>query len=75
MSDLSKYTVQRSWHVAEVQRLDEHGRGLDLPAAVGAHEPPELVLGGTASPRGLLLKGAERFEVTLSLDDLFKGSN
>jgi hypothetical protein len=36
---MSKYTVQRPRHLAEIQRVDEQGRGLDLPAGVGAHWP------------------------------------
>jgi hypothetical protein len=45
-SDMCKYTVQRPRHVSEIQRVDEHGRGLDLPATVGAEEAPELLLSG-----------------------------
>jgi len=42
---------------------------------VGAEEAPELVLSGPSSPRRLLLEGAERFKVTLSVDDLFHGGD
>jgi hypothetical protein len=68
---MSKHAVQRPRHVVEIQRVDQQGRGLDLPAAVGAEEAPELLLSGPSSPRRLLLEGAERFKVTLSVDDLF----
>src|SRR6266498_2044924 len=70
---MSQYTVQRPRHLAEIQRVDEQGRGLDLPAAVGANEAPELLLIGPSSPGRLLLEGAERFKLTLSVDDLFYG--
>ena len=70
---MSKYTVQWPRHLGRSQRVDEQGRGLDLPAAVGAEEAPELLLIGPSSPCRLLLKGAERFKVTLSVDDLFHG--
>src|SRR2546428_13882165 len=70
---MSKYTVQRPGYLGEIQRVDEQGRGLDLPAAVGAQEAPELLLIGPSSPRRLLLEGVERFKVTLSVDDLFHG--
>jgi hypothetical protein len=68
---MSKYTVQRPRHLGEIQGVDEQGRGLDLPAAVSAKEAPELLLNGPSSPCRLLLEGAERFKVTLSVDDLF----
>ena len=70
---MSKYTVQRPRDLAEIQRVDEQGRRLDLPTPVGAHEAPELLLIGPSSPRRLLLEGAERFKLTLSVDDLFYG--
>lgn len=73
-SDTSKYTVQRPRHLGEIQRVDEQGRGLDLPAAVGAEEAPELLLTGPSLPCRLLLEGAERFKVTLSIDDPFYGA-
>ena len=40
---------------------------------MGAEEPPELVLIGPSSPRRLLLEGAERSKLALSVDDLFHG--
>jgi len=70
---MSKYTVQRPRDLAEIQRVDEQGRRLDLPTPVGAHEAPELLLIGPSSPGRLLLEGAERFKLTLSVDDLFYG--
>jgi hypothetical protein len=41
---MSKYTVHRPRHFSEIQRVDEQGRVLDLPAAAGAHEAPKLLL-------------------------------
>jgi len=70
---MSKYAVQRPRHLGKIQRVDEQGGGLDLPAAVGAEETPKLLLIGPSSPRRLLLEGPERFKVTLSVDDLFHG--
>src|SRR2546422_3418971 len=71
---MSKYTVQRPRHSGEIQRLDEQACVSDLPAAAAAHEAPKLLLSGPSLPRGLLLEGAERSKVTLTLDDLFHGS-
>jgi len=68
---MSKYSVQRPRHLGGIERVDEQGRGLDLPAAVGAEEAPKLLLIGPFSPRGLLLEGAERFKITLSVKDVF----
>ena len=68
---MSKDAVQRRRHPGEIQRVDEQGRGLNLPAPVGAEETPELLLRSPPSPRRLLLEGAERFKLTLSLDDPF----
>ncbi len=70
-SDMSKYTVQRPRHLGEIQRVDEQGRVSDLPAAVGADEAPELLLLGPSSPGRLLLEGAKRSKLTLSVDELF----
>ena len=71
---MSKHAVQGTRHAIEIQRLDEQGGpGLDLAAAPGSHEAPELFLCPPASPRGLLLEGAERCELTLSVDDPFDG--
>jgi hypothetical protein len=70
---MSKYPVQRARHAGEIQRVDEQGGRVDLPAAVGAEEAPELLLNGSSSPRRLLLEGAERFQFTPSVDHLFHG--
>jgi len=72
---MGKYTVQPPRHVGEIQRVDEQGRGLDLPATVGPEEAPELLLIGSSAPRRLFLEGAERFKVTLSVDDPFHGAS
>jgi hypothetical protein len=68
---MSKYAIQRPRHSCEIQGVDEQGRRLDLAAAVGAEEAPKLLLIGPSLPRRLLLEGAERSKVTLSVDDLF----
>jgi len=70
---MSKYTVQRPGHLAEIQRIDEQARVSDLPAAAAAHEAPKLLLIGPFLPRRLLLERAEGSKVTLSVDDLFHG--
>src|SRR5712691_243671 len=70
---MSKYTVQRPRHLGEIQRVDEQGRVLDLPAAAGAHEAPKLRLLASSLLRRLLLEGAERSKLTLRVDDLFYG--
>src|SRR5436853_7211397 len=71
---MRKHTVQRSRHLGESQRFDQQGCGLDLPAAVGAEEAPELLLIGPPMPRRLLLERPEGSKLTLSVDDLFHGS-
>jgi len=72
-SDMSKYTVQRPRHSGEIQRVDEQPRVLDLPATAGAHEAPKLRLIRQSLLRRLLLQGAERPKLTLSVDDAFDG--
>ena len=72
-SDVSKYEVERPRDQREIQRIDEQTRISDLPAATATHEAPKLLLSGSPVPRRLLLEGAERSKVTLSVDDLFHG--
>src|SRR5438105_15812524 len=72
-SDVSKDTVQRTRHSGEIQCVDEQGCGLDLPALVGTEEASELLLNGPPLPRRLLLEGAKRSELALSVDDRFHG--
>lgn len=67
-SDMGKYTIQRPRHFGEIQGVDEQARVPDLPAAAGAHEPPELLLIGPSLLRRLLLEGAERSKLTLRVD-------
>ena len=66
-------TVQWPGHAAQIQRGDEQGREPCLSSVLGTEETPELLVFGAASPRGLLLKGAERAELTVRLDDPFDG--
>jgi hypothetical protein len=68
---MSKYTIERPRHARELQRVDQQPRVPDLAAAVGADEAPKLRLAAPSSPGRLLLEGAERSKLTLSLDDLF----
>src|ERR687896_456609 len=70
---MSEHTVQRARHLGEIERLDEQARVSDLPPAAAPHEAPKLRLEGASLPGRLLLQGAERSEVTLSVDDLFHG--
>jgi len=70
---VGEYTVQRPRHTGEIQRLDEHGRVLDLAAAASAHEAPKLLLDGPSLLRRLLLQRAERSKLTLRVDDVFNG--
>lgn len=67
---MSKHQVERPGHVVEIERVDEQARVPDLPPGAAAEEAPKLVLGGPSLPRGLLLQGAERSELTLTVDDL-----
>src|SRR5215475_7895258 len=46
---------------------------MDLPAASAAQEAVKLRLGRPSPLRRLLLKGAERPELALSVDDVFDG--
>ena len=57
--------------MVEIERLHEEARIPDLPPAAAAHEAPKLLLSGASLPRRLLLEGAERSKVTVSVDDLF----
>ena len=66
---MSEHAIQRPRHTREVQRIDEQGSRLDLPAAVRTDEAPELLLRGPSAPGGLLLESAERPKVALGIDD------
>jgi hypothetical protein len=66
-----KDAVERPRHVDEVQRLDEQARVARLPSAAAAHEAPQLLVHGPASPRRLLLERPEGAEVSLRLGHLF----
>ena len=68
---MSKYQVKRPRHLGEIKRLDEQTRVPDLPAAAAAHEAPKLLLIGPSLPRRLLLEGAERSKLSLSVSDPF----
>jgi len=68
---MGEQAVQRPRHPCELQGVDEQPRVSDLAAASRAHEAPQLLLSGPSSLGRLLLEGAERPELTLSVDDLF----
>jgi hypothetical protein len=70
---MSEYLVKRPRHLGELKRLDEQTRVSDLPPAAAAHEAPKLLLVRPSLPRSLLLEGAERPKLTLSVNDLFHG--
>ena len=70
---MSKHPVERPRHLAEIERLDEQARVADLPAAAAAHPTLKLLLSRPSLPGGLLLQGAERSKVSLSLGDLLHG--
>jgi hypothetical protein len=70
---VSQHAVEGPRHSFKIQRPDELGSRLDLPAALGAEEAPELFLVAPSSPGGLVLEGAERVEFTLCLEHLFHG--
>ena len=70
---MCKHEVERPWHTAEIERLDEQPAVSDLPAPAAAHEAPKLLLGRPSSPLGLLLEGAERSKVALGVDDTLDG--
>jgi hypothetical protein len=72
-SHLRKHQVERPGHVREIERIDEQTRVPDLPAGAAAHEAPKLLLRGPSLPCRLLLQGAERSKLTLTVDDLFHG--
>jgi hypothetical protein len=67
---MGKYQVERPRHLGEIKRLDEQTRISDLSPTAAAHEASKLLLRSSSLPRRLLLKGAERAELTLSVDDL-----
>jgi len=70
---MSKYQVERPRHLGEIERIDEQARVSDLPAAAAAHEAPKLLLIAPPSPRRLLLEGAKRFKLALTVNDPFHG--
>ena len=70
---MSQNQVKRPRHLREFERLDEQARVADLSASAAAQPPPKLRLSRPSLPGGLLLQGAERSKVSLSLGDLLHG--
>src|SRR2546423_4262062 len=70
-SDVAQESIERPRHLPELERVHEQRCIADLPPAAAAHEAAELLLGAPALPPRLLLKRAERAEISLRLDDPF----
>jgi hypothetical protein len=70
-SGVREHAVERPGHSGEIKRADEQARVETLSAGSGPQETAKLVLGAPSLLRRLLLKNAERSELTLSIDDLF----
>ncbi len=68
---MSEDAVERVRHLVEIERIDEEARVAELPPVGAAHVAAELRLDWPASPRRLLLEGAEGSEVALSLEHGF----
>src|SRR5436190_9635147 len=72
-SDGGEHAVERARYLGEVDCLDQQACVSDLPAIGAAQEAPQLTLDGPSSPRRLLLKGVERAEVAVVVDDGLDG--
>ena len=70
---MGQHSVERPGHVREIERFDEQARVADLAAATAAHEAPKLLVGAPSLPGRLHLQGAERPDLSLSIDDLLDG--
>lgn len=70
---MRKDQIKRPRHMPEIKGLDKQARVSDLPAAATAHEAPQLFLSTPSLPRRLLLEGAERSKLSLSVNDAFHG--
>jgi hypothetical protein len=57
----------------EIERIDEQAGVADLATSAAAHEPPKLLLGGTAAPLRHLLQRPESMEITVGAEDFFDG--
>jgi hypothetical protein len=71
---MSKHEVERPRHSVEIQGVDEQRGRFDLSAPVCAEKAAELRLMRAFSPRRLILKASERFQLTFRVDDPFHGS-
>src|SRR5437773_308976 len=69
-SHVREHAFQGPRHSSQIQSVHQCRRRLDLPAAVGAEEAPELLLAGSSPPRRLLLERPEHVELALARDDL-----
>src|SRR5216683_5841786 len=72
--DMGEHEVERPRHSVEIQGLDEQCRQFDLSPPVRAEKAAELRLVRAFSPRRLILKASERFQLTFRIDDPFHGS-
>src|ERR1700674_3294671 len=80
INDVLQDAVERPGHPVEIQRPHEHSGGLDLSAPLRPEEAAQLLLVASSAPLRLVLEGAERFELTLRIDDALhdggpKGTN
>jgi hypothetical protein len=57
--------------LGKIERFDKQTRVAELAAVGAAHEAPQLCLASLASPRRLLLEGAEGSKVALRVKDGF----
>src|SRR5713101_5462579 len=71
---MSKHEVERPRHSVEIQGVHEQRRRFDLSPPMRAEKAPELRLMRAFSPRGLVLKASERFQLAFRVDDPFHGS-
>src|SRR5438067_1938898 len=67
----SQSRIEWPRHTGEINRLDHSGRRLDLAAAVGAEEAPQLNFRLPRPPLRLPLERAEGLELALPFDDSF----
>lgn len=70
---IGENSVEWSRDAVEIERVDEDAGVADLAAPAAAHEPAQLFLDGTATPRRHLLEGPEAMEITVAAQDVFDG--
>jgi hypothetical protein len=73
ISNVRKNTIQRSRHVTEIECPDQQARVMDLSAAAGAQEAPQLGFNRCPAPGGLVLHGSKSAEFSLRVDHVLDG--